>query len=135
LNNAGQSKYFFGPIGAEHGIKYDGAWFLQIWTETDNDFKIVNGEDGAVLFNIDTSTGLITITNDLTIDNNLIVGNDLTVTAKATVDDIEVVTNGIKLPSYATGSLPAAGGLTGYFVHDSTLNKIVRSNGATWDTM
>ncbi|PCI28866.1 hypothetical protein COB55_03200 [Candidatus Wolfebacteria bacterium] len=61
LNNAGQSKYKFGPIGTEHGIKYDGAGLLQLFTFLDDDYKICNGEDGPTVFAIDTSTKVVSL--------------------------------------------------------------------------
>jgi len=147
INDAAQAKLKFGPAGTEHGAKYDAAGFLQLWTKSNNDFKICNAEDGTVVFSIDTSAkettiaddlvvnNDLTVTNDATVSNDLTVTNDLNVVEDITAKNLELSVNGVKLPSYATGSLPAASTVDGYFVHDSTLNKIVRSNGTTWDTM
>jgi len=39
------------------------------------------------------------------------------------------------IPMIATASLPSAAGVEGMIVYDSTLNKLVVSNGTAWETV
>ena len=58
---------------------------------------------------------------------------DLALTPKGTGD--VVVGGGLKLPSYATGSLPTPGAHTGVLAYDSSVGQPKYSNGSGWSTM
>lgn len=80
---------------------------------------------------IDNATAL----ERMRIDSNGNVGIDETSPSERLEVNGNVKCIGLEPQSFTTGTLPAAAGVNGKIYHDSTLNKLVRSNGSTYDTM
>jgi hypothetical protein len=59
---------------------------------------------------------------------------DLTLAAGATLD-AKLASAGFYPPQIATASLPAAAGVKGMIVYDTTANKLKVSNGSAWETI
>lgn len=65
---------------------------------------------------------------------NIEAAGDLTLQAGATLD-AKLGTAGFFPPQIATASLPAAAGVEGMVVYDTTDNKLKVSNGTSWETI
>ena len=57
------------------------------------------------------------------------------VSAAAATVDHKLATAGFYVPQIATGSLPAAAGVEGMLIYDTTTNKLVVSNGTAYETI
>ncbi|NLG27000.1 MAG: hypothetical protein GX557_03765 [Chloroflexi bacterium] len=65
---------------------------------------------------------------------NIEAAGDLTLQSGASLDARDG-TAGFYPPQIATASLPAAAGVKGMLVYDTTANKLKVSNGSAWETI
>ena len=77
-------------------------------------------------------------TEQLTIEasGSVTIGAGVAVTYGAASElDASLATAGFYPPQIANASLPAASGVEGMIVYDTTNNKLVFSNGTAWETI